>query len=645
MHALPDHRNIRIIVIDDNPAIHDDIKKALQGSDLNPALDDLRALVLGESSTAPRANPVAAAMQFESAFQGEDGLRLVEQAVAADDRFAVAFVDMRMPPGWDGLETIERLWKADPELQVVLCTAFSDHSWADMYERLGSSDQLLVLKKPFDAIAACQMAHALVGKWVRSREADDRLIALETANERLADEIEQRRGAEAKLIRGSLYDPLTDLPNRALLSDRLEHVVARARREDDLNYAVLFLDLDDFKVVNDSLGHDVGDQLLVEVAARIQTCIRSSDSMSADDENIAARLGGDEFVVLLEGMVDEGDSMIVAQRLIDTIGAPVHIEGHDLRPSVSVGVVNGKGRGGTAVDLLRDADTALYRAKRGGKACVGVFDDELRRQAVARQRIEADLRRSIEHDDLFLQYQPIVELDSGRVLGFEALVRWRNDRQDVIPPMEFVPIAEETGLILPLGEWVLEHVCSQVADWRRQGFSRGLFVNVNISKKQLGAGDFAARVKRALSEHGLERGDINLELTETLLMDAFGHGAMVLQDLEQHGVEFHVDDFGTGFSSLSYLNCLPFSALKLDRSFLDDLDTSAANQATVQAVIQMAHARGLKLIAEGIETTEQLELLQSLGCDLGQGFHFSRPLDADMVEAFIKSAPAERRAG
>ncbi|QDU65409.1 putative bifunctional diguanylate cyclase/phosphodiesterase [Engelhardtia mirabilis] len=645
MHALPAQRPIRILIVDDNPAIHEDIKKALQGTELNPALDDLRSLVLGEPSASPRANPVAAAMLFDSAFQGEDALRAVQQAVAADDRFAVAFVDMRMPPGWDGLETIERLWQADADLQIILCTAFSDHSWSEMYERLGSSDQLLVLKKPFDAIAACQMAHALVGKWNRTREADDRLIALESANRRLADEIEQRRGAEERLIRGSLYDSLTDLPNRALLSDRLEHVVARASREADLNYAVLFLDLDDFKVVNDSLGHDVGDRLLIEVAARIQACIRKSDSASPVDENVAARLGGDEFVVLLEGMTDERDSSIVAQRLIDTVGAPFEIDGHDLRPSVSVGVVNGRGRAGSAVDLLRDADTALYRAKRGGKACVAIFDDELRRQAVARQRIESDLRRSIEQDELFLQYQPIIELDTGAVLGFEALVRWRNDRQVVIPPREFVPIAEETGLILPLGNWVLERACAQVAEWRSRGLSHALSVNINVSKKQLAASDFADRVQSALRNHGLQRGDINLELTETLLMDSFGHGAMVLRDLEERGVQFHVDEFGTGLSSLSYLNCLPFSALKLDPSFLSSLPSGEANQATIQAIVQMAHARGLKLIAEGVETAEQLEILQALGCDYGQGYHFSHPLDADLVEAYIEGKPSTRRAG
>jgi diguanylate cyclase (GGDEF)-like protein len=639
------HRSDRVLVIDDNPSIHEDLRKALASDETEDELDELKALMFGTPEVAEGPPVADVALQVESAHQGEEGLKQVQEALFEQRPFALAFVDMRMPPGWDGLETIEQLWKADPDLHVVLCTAYSDHSWSEIHQRLGRTDQLMILKKPFDVAEARQMAHALVAKWNISRAAQERLIELEAANAQLAQEIEARREAENQMMHGALHDTLTDLPNRALLSDRIDRALNRSKRDENYYYSLLFLDLDDFKIVNDSLGHVVGDRLLVEIAARVQGCIRRTDCASRNTDNTAARLGGDEFVVLLEGLKQEGDAQFVAQRLLEQIAEPLVIEGHELRPSVSIGIVQGSRDYDAPSDVLRDADTALYRAKQVGKACFAVFDEDMRRQALARLRVESDLRQSIERDELFLQYQPIVELVDGAIVGFEALVRWQHPKHGVIPPLDFVPMAEETGLILPLGDWVLRHACAQVASWRQDAERPEFFVNVNISSKQLKTVDFVENVRNVLAEHGLDRTDLNLELTESILMQFFGHGAVVLEQLEEERLKLHVDDFGTGFSSLAYLNRLPISALKLDRSFIKNLGVSSASQATVRAVIQMAHARGLKMIAEGVETPEQLATLQELGCDFGQGFYFSRPVDAELVLPMLERPNLLRRAG
>ncbi len=640
----PAKKDNRVLVIDDHEPIHADFRKALSAWEGRGELTRLHAQLFGGDSQ-PAAARAPAKIEIVSALRGKEGLEILQQGLCEQRPFAVAFVDMRMPPGWDGLETIEHLWRADPDLEVVLCTAYSDHAWEEIHERLGRPEQLLILKKPFDLVEVCQMAHALVAKWNLAKEARRRQGELEAANERLQAEIAARRDAEARLMHGSLHDALTDLPNRALVCDRIARALEHARREQAAHFAVLFLDLDDFKVVNDSLGHGVGDRFLIEIAARIQGSIRGVDCAARSPGNTAARMGGDEFVVLLEGLKAPTDALSVAERVLAEIQRPLSIGDHELRPSASIGVVLGTTNYHSPVEILRDADTALYRAKQIGKACFALFDDDMRRQAMARLRVESDLRQGIERDELFLQYQPIVELAGGALVGLEALVRWRHPKHGVIPPLEFVPVAEETGLILPLGEWVLEHTCAQIADWRRRGLGGGLFVNVNVSGKQLRTPDFVQQVQRALAQHGLAKADINLELTESILMETVGHGPLVLQQLQEEEIHLYVDDFGTGFSSLAYLNRLPISALKLDRSFIKSLETSSASQATVRAVTQMAHARQLKMIAEGVETAEQLCILREFGCDYGQGFYFSRPVDASAVDALLEQAGPLRCAG
>jgi len=634
--TVPQPRLARVLVVDDTPQIHADIRKLLAGDGPSATADDAALAQLLDM--APSAKPAASQIQFEidSAHQGQQALALVEAALAADRPYSMAFVDMRMPPGWDGLETIQHLLRADARLQIVICTAYSDHGWSDIHERLHCADNVLVLKKPFDGIEARQMAWALSEKWRLARESESRQAELATKNVELEREIERRARAEVRLMHDALHDVLTDLPNRALISDRIEHALATCKRDPNYRVALVFLDLDDFKVVNDSLGHEVGDRLLIEIAQRIVNCTRQTDCASRNLGNTTARLGGDEFLVLLEGLKTPEDAQYVAHRLVECLAKPLTIDGHTLRPSASVGVAHGSAEYEDATALIRDADTALYRCKADGKCGVVVFDQALRREALARLRVESELRNAITGGQLFLQYQPIVALGDLHIEGFESLVRWRHPTQGVIPPNDFVPIAEETGLILPLGAWVLRTACLQTADWRKRiPAAAGIFVNVNFSTRQLTAPNFVDDLLSVLAESGLERDELHVEVTESLLLQNVGPAARAVQRMSAERIQMHIDDFGSGYSSLSYLHRLPVSAIKMDRSFLRSDEAGRSNASTIKAVIEMAHARGLKVVAEGIETAEQLALLQQLGCDLGQGYYFARPLDVEAVEHLL----------
>jgi len=633
----------RILVVDDTKEIHADLRRVLAPQ----AKSEVLATLVLEFASSTRAHVATeAALEIESAYQGAEALALVERAQAEERPFSMAFVDMRMPPGWDGVETIERLWAVAPDLQVVICTAYSDQGWSEIHRRLGRSDQVLILKKPFEAIEARQAAWALVEKWHQTRASRRRLLELEETNRQLRLEVDRRTLAEQRLLHDALHDVLTDLPNRALISNRIERSLAQAKRDADYRFALLFIDLDDFKVVNDSLGHRAGDRLLIEISNRLLGCTRSLDCAQRLIDNTAGRLGGDEFVVLLDGLREAGDAEYVAQRIIESLSEPLLVDGHELRPMASIGIAHGSVEYEDATAILRDADTALYRAKCSGKNTFAVFDAEMRKEALARLRVESELRQAIRDEQLFLQYQPIMDLRTCRIRGFEALVRWRHPEQGVLTAAEFVPLAEETGLVLALGEWVLQEACQQTRRWRSQiPAAAHLFVNVNFSTKQFMARNFVERLRQVLDESGLDQSDLNIELTESLLMQTSAHTARVMQQLREGALNLHIDDFGTGFSSLAFLHELPVSAIKLDKSFLRGLTGDPAYAATVRAVIEMAHARKLRVVAEGIETPEQLSLLQSLGCDLGQGYYFSRPVDAALVDRMLASETVLTRAG
>jgi len=433
-------------------------------------------------------------------------------------------------------------------------------------------------------------------------------------------DVTERKAAELQLAHQAMHDALTGLPNRTLFLDRLAHALRRRRRGGTGALAVLFFDVDRFKVVNDSLGHAVGDRLLVDVASRVDAALRPADTV--------ARFGGDEFTVLCEDIAGELEAVAIAQRLVDLFDEPFDIDGREVFLSTSVGIAlaNGSPTGRSTDrpdDLIRDADAAMYRAKELGKARYELFDTAMRTQALRRLELENALRRAVERDELRLHLQPEIAVGSGAIVGFEALVRWEHPERGLLGPGDFVSLAEETGLIGAVGAWVLRQACSLAAAWR----TPGLVISVNVSARQLAGGDFTDLVAAVLDETGLDAEQLCLELTESAVIES---GAMAtLEGLKRLGVRLAIDDFGTGWSSLGHLRRFPIDIVKLDRSFVSGLGREPQDASIAAAIISLAHALGLSTVAEGIETGEQLAVLAGLGCDVGQGYLFARPAPAE----------------
>jgi diguanylate cyclase (GGDEF)-like protein len=418
-----------------------------------------------------------------------------------------------------------------------------------------------------------------------------------------------------------LHDPLTDLPNRTLFLDRLALALARLHRA-RTNIAVLFIDLDHFKIVNDSLGHGAGDQLLVEIGERLREAIRPSDTI--------ARFGGDEFVVLCEGITDARDAVAVGQRIVAAASYPFLLEGREMFVSASVGVALALDGAATPETLLRDADVAMYRAKERGRGRVEVFDEALRSRILERLDLENGLRRALQRDELRVYYQPEISLSQERMVAVEALVRWEHPERGLLQPQDFVPLAEETGLIVEIGRWVLNEACRQVAEWRRAGTE--LDVAVNVSARQLVQPDILEVVRDALEQSGLPAEALCLEITESAVMRDPDAAVATLTLVKELGVKIALDDFGVGFSSLAQLKeMLPLHALKVDRSFINGLDADERNSAIVAAVVMMATTLGLVAIAEGVETEAQVMQARALGCDVSQGYFFTAPEPAEVI--------------
>jgi diguanylate cyclase (GGDEF)-like protein/PAS domain S-box-containing protein len=432
-------------------------------------------------------------------------------------------------------------------------------------------------------------------------------------------DISERKQAEIELSHAALHDTLTGLPNRALFLDRLGLALRRTERRSG-SVAVLFCDLDRFKVVNDSLGHDAGDRLLVDVAGRIVTALRPADTV--------ARFGGDEFTILCEDIAGEIEAATIAQRIVDVFRDPFLLEDGEVFLATSVGIAIARGNDDRAEDLIRDADAAMYRAKERGKGRYEIFDEAMRADAVARLETESALRRAVERGELRLHYQPEVDLATGAVRGFEALVRWDHPARGLLGPNAFIPLAEETGLIVPIGEWVLREAATEAARWATAS-SEPLTLSVNLSARQLAQQDLVAMVRRAMAETGIDPATLCLEITESAVMESGSATTAQLRALKSLGIRLAIDDFGTGFSSLAHLRRFPVDVLKIDGTFVAGLGHEPQDASIAAAVISLAHALGLDTVAEGVETEEQLTILRSLGCDLGQGYLFGRPAPID----------------
>lgn len=513
--------------------------------------------------------------------------------------FDVILLDLSLPDS-NGLETLHAMHSACPNTPIIVLTGLDDDEIALNAMRHGAQDYLL--KGKFD---------------------------LHLLNRAIRYTIERKR-AEAEIKRLAYFDTLTGLPNRVLFADRLKQSIVIAERDNKI-VAVFFLDLDHFKRINDSLGHAYGDRLLNICAERIQSCLRSSDTV--------ARMGGDEFVVILPMLTSPDDIPRVAHKILDSIKEPACLDGYSIYTTASIGIAMYPADGITTDDLTKNADVAMYKAKEQGRNNFQFFSRDMNEQAISRQLLESSLRQALSNQEFQLYYQPQFDIESNGLIGFEALIRWNHPQNGFIPPLHFIPIAEETGMIIPIGEWVLQTACIQAKFWHDSGFP-WLRIAVNISAKQFKQDNFTGFVRSVLKETGLLPEFLELELTESTIMEHADKNIMTLKALKDLGLTLAIDDFGTGYSSLSYLKHFPIDRIKIDRSFIHDLVTESDDAAIAEAIIAMAHSLKLHVIAEGVEQLEQLDFLHSRKCDGLQGFLLSHPLTCSGVaELLARTSP------
>lgn len=639
-------RNNRLLIIDDNADIHNDFRKILSHSASSSALDALEAQMWGATSSQGE----EATFELAHAYQGEEGFEMLRAAKAAGRPFSAAFVDMRMPPGWDGLRTVQEIRKIDQDATIVICTAYSDHTWEEIAKRIDGLDKLLVLKKPFDAVEVKSMVQSLTERWsllVQSRlrsEQLEELVAVRTSEleaERAKDKLRMDQLEEAvaqrtsELRKTALHDRLTGLPNRAQFYDRLLAAISARYHNEAYRYAVMFIDFDRFKVINDSLGHEYGDMLLTSISERLSLVIEPirEATPTCSTRAIAARLGGDEFCILIENYPDESHVHSVAEQTLNVLARPYDLGGRQVNSSASIGITLSRFGYRHAEEVLRDADTAMYCAKAAGKGRAVLFDPSMHERAMRRLVLENDLRHAIDRGELCLQFQPICSLETREIIGAEALLRWKHPQHGLISPSDFIPLAEETGLIVPIGNWVFEQACRWV-----QRVPELSYLSVNVSRRQLSDGEFPRAFDEVLARTQIDPRRIILEITESTLINEPETAARAIDEARKRKMRVFLDDFGTGLSSLGSLRRFPLDGLKLDRSFLDSEVFSRRAAAVIHSTITLARDLEMSLIAEGVESFDQVSLLQALGCQMAQGFLLSQPLDPEDLLRFVREA-------
>lgn len=543
---------------------------------------------------------------------------------------SLILLDVRMP-AMNGYEVCQRL-KSNPttaSIPIIFLSAADDVADKVKAFKVGGADYIT---KPFhieEVLARVQNQLTIITAQHTIHQLNAQLEA------RVKERTHQLETANLKLSEMAFHDPLTHLPNRTLLMKRLQAAISQQQADPEARFAVFYLDCDRFKIINDSLGHQAGDELLIAIAQRLESVMRQDD--------LLARLGGDEFVILLSELTDFDTTTQIAKCILNSFTVPFHLRGRDIFVSFSIGVVLESSTYCDPDELLRDADIAMYQAKVSGKDQYQVFSASMYQTVCHQLQLETDLRHAIQRQEFVLHYQPIVELATGTVVGVEALIRWQHSTQGFIPPDQFIPIAEETGFILKLGEWVLQEACQQLYYWHKQQVvSESFSVSVNVSACQFAQSGFVQQIDRILAETQVAPECLKLEITETVIMQNLASAAEVFDDLHQRSIELSIDDFGTGYSSLSYLHSFPVNNLKIDRSFIRRLHEQKSDLGLVTAIVQIARAIGMNLIAEGIETTEQLAQLKLLGCQFGQGYLFSKPLPAKEIFDLL-STPMCRR--
>lgn len=736
--------NMRIMVIDDSNDVREDFKKILIRTKNNHDTT-LAALEKDLLDLEPTDNDVSTLLSnfiIDTASQGKEGFEKIAAAFHKGEPYALAFVDIRMPPGMDGVQTIKEIWRVDPNIQIVICTAYSDYSWEQTIQQLGQTDNLLILKKPFDNIAVRQLASALTKKWQLMKDSREYALALEKRVEErthsLDDTIARMRatiessadgmvvmdakgniidhnkkfismwnivdsiiatknkelffefmltqiktgelydvflkavsGANGEIYFGKIslnnekvyeyysqpysevngenarvwsfrdvtisaelekelhykatHDALTQLPNRVFIMDALKIFIKKAQHE-HRKFGVLFIDLDRFKLINDSLSHAAGDEVLRSVALRFQSIIRKND--------ILGRLGGDEFIILVEDMEHENDLALFSDKILGSLSKPFKIQGHEFYITTSIGISVYPNDGSNPDELLSAADVAMYLSKELGSNQYNFYTNNLGMKNQHNQDRESELRRAIVQKQFELYYQPQIDLRTNKVTSMEALIRWNHPDKGILLPMDFIPLAEETGLIIPIGEWVIRAACMQIKKLQKKGLPP-LRVAVNVATKQLRQIGFDKIVESILKESDVQPEYLELELTENIIVNNLDMNDVIVS-LKKLGVQISLDDFGSGYSSLNYLRELPIDRIKIDQSYIHHIGTGRSDAVIIQAIIAMAKSLKLEVLAEGVENKNQLDFLLDESCGSIQGYYYSKPLTANEFERFIE---------
>jgi diguanylate cyclase (GGDEF)-like protein/PAS domain S-box-containing protein len=560
--------------------------------------------------------------------------RHIEELRASESRFHSAFTHAAI--GMALISTDGKFVHTNKAFCDMLGLANGELEEAEL-RRLVHADDLEPLSELIEKMIAGKLSSAHTEVRGRHRDGSDVWMSLNLSLARdwqfrnynlivQAQDITARRRAEAELYHNAYHDSLTQLHNRTHFMEQLNRAIARAGRTPSHQFAVMYLDFDRFKMVNDSLGHKAGDELLVNVARRLKNVLRPND--------LLARLGGDEFGILMEDMHTERDAVELTERIQREVQKPFQLGTMEVSISASIGITFGANGYENSDQIIRDADIAMYKAKSNGKAQYAIFDASLHQQVSTQLKLENDLRKALGLGQIYLEYQPICTLRDRRLIGFEALVRWNHPERGLLQPSSFIPTAEETGLIVPLGNWVLSEACRQMREWRGITNGSSLGISINVSSLQLSQPGFVGLVRQALDAAQMAPSQLTLEVTESVLMDGIDHAVETLRDLRNMGVTLSIDDFGTGYSSLSYLAKLPIDALKIDRSFVERMGQGGDNE-IVKAIFKLGQTLGKQVYAEGIETGAQLEMLRELGCEFGQGFLLSRPVNADRAGSFV----------
>jgi diguanylate cyclase (GGDEF)-like protein len=609
---------IRVLVVDDEADVRDAYRQILidAGTSAEAAvLRNLRERLFNKGPDAPTAAPFAPRPAgFAPVFcdGAESGLAAVRDALTREEPFAVAFLDMRMPPGPDGVWLAARIRELDPAIEIVLCTAYSDVDPARIGGIVPPEEKLSYLQKPFHPHEVRQMAISLASKW----------------------------RAEHRIVKLAYFDSLTGLPNREQSRNRLSSAVEAAKLRGGM-LAVLYLDLDNFKRVNDTLGHSVGDELLTLAATRLRHSLRVEDAVgrgaAAPGANHVGRLGGDEFIVILPHVDSAADASSAAARLIAELQAPMRLALNSLVVTPSVGIALYPSDGVDVDALLRNADVAMYYAKRKGPGTYAFFEAAMNAAAAHRFLLEGKLRGAMQRGEFVVHYQPQFDVETGGIAGLEALLRWTNDELGVVPPADFIAVAEETGLILPIGEWVLRTACRQAKSWRDAGLP-AVRMAVNVAGQQFALKEFPELVAAVIRETGIEPSMLELEITESVVMKDETWAEQALRQLKSIGVQIAIDDFGTGYSNFGRLRNFAVDRLKIDRSFISSLMECSDDRAIAAAIISMSRSLRLNVTAEGVESFPQLLFLQEHDCQEAQGYLFSHALSADDARALLTRA-------